>query len=452
MKLMRSIITLYEEFFRNNFSELILEGLNENEKKAFEFFEASTSKELDDASMDRMLFIFLYGKSGNREAYKSFKRKFKKKLRHIASLTNGDIIHGAKEKFGLLDTYTAVYKMMYLGLRDPVIKEAELLLSQAIKMLNYKIARDTCWILVHHYCQFETEKKHRDHYNSIYQNLNKLCDIEYKAQIIYGEALKSKNSDTINQKRINSFLKNMRALGKSLDEDSLYYYFYYYKINLLFTTGLEYKKWCLEAIDYYSKLDSRFNYYVSMFRNRIINYYLEINQYRESESNLLSLLNGSKKYTNIWYRYSITLIRVYLRLGNYQNANKWHTLIINSRKFRTLEKSHRTNLLILGMYVKLGLDKTKEVKLHRIRYNVIYQKHPIEDEVLNFLAAEIICLIKNGNTNVERHLKILRERSNGDKRCLAFCDTVEFGKKYTVEESSSFEKEIIEYEKLIRMM
>jgi len=452
MKLLRSTITLYDEVFKNDCADTIIQKLNAKENMAFDLISETIVKELDDTTLDRKLFITLYDKTGDREAYKSFKRKLKTKLRRIASLAVSKGSQRQKEEFQLLDSYSSIYKMIYMGLRDPAIKEAELLLSKSIKRLNYRIARDTCWLLVHHHCQFELEKDLKEKYHAQYKELNALCEIEYQAQIIYGEALKTVKYSTITARRQEGFIMKMDELGKVLDRESYLYHVFFFKIHLLFSEGETYKDWCLEAIDYYSNLWYDHTHYVSLFRNHLLDYYLSIHEYARAELNLLTLLDDSKRYSYPWYRYAITLVKTYLRINDFEKADIWHRRLINSRKFRTLEKSHRNHLLILGMYVKIGLGKSKEVKLHRARYNVIYQKHPIDEEVVNFLAAEIICLIKNGKLDVESKLKTLRKLAYDDVRCISFCDTIEFGTKYRVEESSSFEKEIIEYERLVRMI
>ena len=45
-----------------------------------------------------------------------------------------------------------------------------------------------------------------------------------------------------------------------------------------------------------------------------------------------------------------------------------------------------------------------------------------------------------------------RDISNFDETSISFCDAIKYETKYKVEVASSFEKEIIEYRKLVRMI
>ena len=71
---------------------------------------------------------------------------------------------------------------------------------------------------------------------------------------------------------------------------------------------------------------------------------------------------------------------------------------------------------------------------------------------INFLIAEIIYDIKSGKMDLEKKINNLAKLGKDSNRITALCNFIKYGKRFNPTEKSSFEKEIVEHERLISLI
>jgi len=446
MKMLRSVITNYENEFKSDLSEVIVNGFNEKQKVAFRII--LENAELEDSVLNKKLARQLYDCNPSFSTYKSFKEKFSKDILKIVYLNKSSGSDLQKIVFELQEELLAINKLIYMGLRFAAEKQFNKTLSKALKYQNYEIARSLSLLIIDHYALYGKEKEQKDAIKK-YRAISDICEQENEIKIIYGELIKYK--EVTNEIKIH-YRKILADLENRLEFDSYMYRCKFYQVKLILCKDNEYESICNEAISYFTKLWFNHSAYISIFRNRLLNFKISQGDFVKSKLVLNALMDDHRPFTYHWYLYSLTYVRVLLYSGDSREAFKWYHKIVESRNYKTLPKDHRNEWEVLGMYVYLMTDEIDSISIRKVKYNLNYNRVERSKNNINFLIAELFYEIKTGRPDIDRKINHLQKLSKGNKRVSALCRALKTGKKYKPETKASFDTEIVEHERLVSLI
>lgn len=452
MKVIRSIVNTYNSTFKSSCADPILDSLNENEKLAWRIILENDG--LNDSQLNTKIAKVLYDNSPHSNAYKTFKRNFAKKLRRIVTVSISKGSEMQKDAFELMDDYNAMMKLLYTGYYKASMHLAETLLNRAIKFQNYFLAKSICLLLLKTYGTHQPARRKK--YVDKYDELEITCHVEYKSILLFTDLVSWEIEGDITEEQRAFVTQNIENLKLKLPYDSIVYHYYYYQIQLKVCEKAEYEKWCREAVDHFEGLWYKHTYYVSLFRNRLMDFYLRTGEYAKAELNLITLLDDTKDYSIAWYRFAITFIAVNLKLAKNEIAREWYSRLVRSKKYRAVPKALKNELEILGMYLHVAVGEIENISIRKIKYNLNADKAYLAKENIQFLVGEIAYLILSGKVDVDAKVNHLRKVVTNSKknveRCLAYCDYIDSGKPFDIKDDSQWKDEILSYEQLIKIV
>ena len=184
--------------------------------------------------------------------------------------------------------------------------------------------------------------------------------------------------------------------------------------------------------------------FTSIFHRRLVHYRFEKGDYSIGTLKVLEeVILKVSQYSDAWYRYVHTMVKILLNLEDFNQAFKWIKKVLQSKKFRYQPKDHRNEWQLLQMYYWLMNGKYDEVNIRKIKYNLNYNKTEKSNANIPFLIGELIYLLKTGAQNLDRKINHLRNtlrsqcKGNELNRGLGICDAVQKGQKFNVEKSKS---------------
>ena len=444
--MLRTVITNYENEFKNELSEVVVRGFNENQKKAFKII--LKNADLEDSILNKKLAQELYKCSPSFSTYKSFKETFSKSLLKIVSLNQSRGSDIQKMAFELEEEVTAIKKLIYMGLRPAAKSQFNKTLAKALKYHNYELARTVALLIVDHYALYGNELEHMTAISK-YQSISIICEQENIIKTIYGKLIKCK---TISEEVKSKYENILVDLEGRIEFDSYLYRCKYYLIKLIIIDESKYEEICNEAIAYFSNLWFNHSSYISIFRNRLLKHKISKGDFVKSKLVLSALMDDHRPFTYHWYLYALTYVRVLLYAGDTQEAYKWYQKVVDSRNYITLPKDHRNEWEVLGMYVYLMKDEINSISIRKVKYNLNYNRVNRSQNNINFLVAELIYDIKSGKMDIDKKINHLQKLCDGDKRVSALCSSLQTGKKYNPNDKSTFENEIVEHERLVSLI
>lgn len=446
MKLLRALITNYENEFKNELSEIIVNGFNSKQKKAFQFIHENSH--LDESILNTKLAEELYECSPSHSTYKSFKATFTKRMLKIVNLKEGRGSELQKVTFELHEELMAINKLVGMGFRHGAKELFNKVMSRALKYQKYEIARSLSLIIIRHHIYYGTSNQQKEAVAK-YEYINSICEQENEIKNIYGDLAKHKILSDKVKLRYKVLLED---LVNRLEFDSYLFHYYYYSIELLMCSDGEYEDKCYEAIDYFSNLWFKHTTHIAIFRNRLLKYRISKKDFVKSKLVLNVLMEEHRPFTYHWYLYAITYVRVLLYSEDTGEAYKWYTKIIDSRNYITLPKDHRKECEVLGMYVYLMVDAIDRISIRRVKYNLNYNKKERSKNHINFLVAELIYDIKSGKLDIDKKVNHLQKLGKDNQRIIALCKSLRTGAKYNPKVEGSFDDEIVAHERLVSLV
>ncbi len=444
--MLRTIITNYDNEFKNSLSEVIIKEFNDKQKMAFRIILENTS--LEDSILNKKLADELYGCSPSHSTYKSFKDTFSKLLLRIVSLNESRGSDLQKVAFELQDELNAINKLVYMGLRNAVKSQFNKTMHKALKYHNYEVARSISIKIIEHHSLYGSKKEQIEAISK-HQEIGTICEQENTIKIIYGEIIKR---DFISKKIKSKYNDILEDLEKRLEFDSFLYRGYYYNIKLIISDDNNYEDICNEAIDYFSNLWFNHAAYISIFRNRLLKHKISKGDFVKSKLVLNALMSDHRIHTYHWYLYALTYVRVLLYSGDSREAYKWYRKVVDSRNYITLPKDHRNEWEVLGMYVYLMMEDIDSISIRKVKYNLNYNRIERSKNNINFLVAELIYDLKSGKVDIDKKVKHLQKLGNDNTRISALCKSLKTGQKYNPDTKGSFEHEIVAHERLLSLI
>ena len=396
MKMLRSVIERYEDEFKNEFSQIVIDKLNNKQKLALNII--LENPELDDFALNKKMAQELYNNVTSYSSYKSFKKSFQRVIFKIVYLhvSNGSQLQ--KIFFELQEEIVVIKKLNYFGMRSAAKVQYNKTLSKALKYQNFEVAKTISLIIIEHYAFYGKENQLTE-IISKYEKLDKICKLQTEIKILYGYLIKKKN---ISDKDKERHLELLNEMESKLEFDSWMYRCFYFFIKLIICKKEKYEIICRESIEYFSNLPFNHSAYISIFRNRLLNYKIANGDLLKSKLVLKDQMNDYKIFTYHWYIYALTYVRVLLYAGDTSEAYKWYKKVADSRNYITLPKDHRNEWEVLGMYVYLMADNMEAISIRKVKYNLNYNKTERSKNNINFLIAELIYDIKSGKLDIDK--------------------------------------------------
>lgn len=436
----------YETEFKNEFSEVIFKKLNKFQKKAYHII--LDNADLDNARLNKKLAKELYNSNPSFSTYKSFKKSFISKFEKVAYLSKSKGSFIQKITFELNEEICIINKLINKGYRTAIEKQFRKTLSKALKFHKFEIARSVLERMIEHYSLFGTNKE-RNEILSKYKIVNKQCDLQIQILTMYGSLI---NSKFLSKENKIENLKNLEHLNSQISLDNHTFKCYYFFIKQILCSKANYESICLEAIEYLTNLNFHHQSYISIFRNRLLNYKIANEDFLNSKFLLLDLICSQSIFSYQWYLYALTYVRVLLYSGENNEAFKWYNKVTNSRNYITLPKDHRNEWEVLGMYVYLMVDDVERISIRKVKYNLNYNRTERSKNNINFLVAELVYNLKSGKVDIDKKIDHLHKLGKGNNRIVSFCKTLKTGKKYSPKNKGSFYDEIVAHERLVSLV
>jgi hypothetical protein len=454
MILLRSILSLYEEFFKNEFTELIINDFNEKEQLARKIILDNIL--LDDTLLKAKLASKIYNSKPNNPSFRSFVSSFEKKVILIASMAKSKGSQIQQIRFSIQKDYTAFQNLLMLGIKDPGIMLGKKLYKKAIYYHDYKTALNVVEIIFQYFVSFGT-KMEALQFDQLYRDIDKIYKAEHKSRLMFSMVLHAIKKKKIIDLKDENFVKWMEFTEKSLHSNSSDFHFFFYQIKLKLSKGQEYKYWCEEAIKYFKNLYFSHDAFLSVFRRRLLHFNLENGDLSITTLKLLKeIINKEIQYSNSWYIYVHTLVKTLMYLNDFNEASKWINKVLKSKKYRFIPKDHRNEWELINMYYCLMTDNHLKINIRKIKYNLNYGQTKNSSDNIPFLIGELMYLLKTGENKIDRKINHLRNTIKDQckglelERGLGFCDAVQKGQKFVAKKSEkSFENEYVFYEKLL---
>lgn len=454
MILLRSILSLYEEFFKNDFTELIINDINEKEQLATKIILDNIL--LDDTLLKVKLASKIYNSKPDNPSFRSFVSAFEKKVVLIASMAKSKGSQIQQIRFSIQKEYAAFQNLLMLGIKDPGILLGKKLYKKALYYHDYKTALNVVEIIFQYFVSFGTKKEVLQ-FDQLYKDIDKICKAEHKIKLMFSKVLHAKKKNILIDLKDEHFVKWIEVTEQTLHSNSSDFHFFFYQIKLKLSKDQEYKYCCEEAIKYFESLYFEHNAFLSVYRRRLLHFNLENGDLSITTLKLLKeIINKEIQYSNSWYLYVHTLVKTLMYLNDFNEASKWINKVLRSKKFRFIAKDHRNEWELINMYYCLMTDNHLKVNIRKIKYNLNYNKTQKSSDNIPFLIGELIYLLKTGEKELDRKINHLRNtiknqcKGNELQRGLGFCDAVQKGQKFVAKKSEkSFESEYVFYEKLL---
>ncbi|MDF1699488.1 MAG: hypothetical protein P1U56_26785, partial [Saprospiraceae bacterium] len=317
-------------------------------------------------------------------------------------------------------------------------------------------ARNLCKLLVRHYGTFGNKKDH-ELFKDKYKQISAIIDLEYNCELIYSGLVHEMKRNEISHKLRNSTEEWLKFAEARLFIESADFHYYYYQIKLKLCSNIEYENICFEAINYFEKLYFNHSVFISVFKNKLVQFRLNKGDISlNTLKNLISLREEHLRNSASWNRYTHSLVKIYLNRGEYLEAGKWISIVKGTRTYRNIPKPHRNEWELLGMYKYIMAGEFDEVNIRKIKYNLNYSKTEKSSNNIPFLIGELVYLLKIGENELDRKINHLRNviknqcKGNELERGLGFCNAVQKGQKFKAKKSkNSFQNEYVFYEKLL---
>lgn len=452
MELLRSIVILYDQVFSNESTDAILLNMNDLEKSAFEII-ATTEEHISNKELKCILAKKLYNSSSTNPSFRSFLATLNKKMMRIASMSKSKGSNIQKLRFDIQEEYSAFKKIALNGMIEVVLKSGKNLVRKAIRYHDYNTARCVVEYIFQYYVSQEDDEQ-IEIYHKKYLEIEEICRLEHECKLQFGQV----SSDRIiNESSRKELMRWLEQSQNRLEIASSDFHFFYYKIQLAISDGEEYEKYCELAIVYFEKLYFNHATYISIFRNRLADYLIKKNDISLKTLGVLKdLLQNSIRYSNSWYLYAFTYVKVNINRGEINETKKWIDRVLRSGKFRTLEQKQRNQWKLMEMYLHIISGNFDEVKVSSVKHSLGYKSVIKSNQNVSFLIGELIYLLKIGELNLDKKINHLRKilslttKGNELERGVGFCDAVQNGVKFSVHKTeNSFDNEYVFYEKLL---
>ncbi len=454
MNLLRSIISLYEEVFKNDSTEPIFTKFNAKEKLAARII--LNNLFLDDSLLRSKLSHEIYKSKPDNPSFRSFISTLEKKTVLIASMAKSKGSEIQKIRFSLIREYAAFQNLFMLGISESGIRLGKKLYKKAIYYHDYKTALNVVEILFQYLVSFGSHKEALK-FDNIYENIDKICKAEHESKLMFLKVLNAEKTNKLSGLESEYFSKWLKLAEQTLYASSSDFHFFFYQIKLKLSHGDEYEFWCKKAIEYFENLYFNHSAFISAFHRRLVHYRFEQGDVSIATLKLLKEVTVQvKQYSDAWYRYVHTMVKMLLNLEDYNESIKWINKVLRSKKFRYQPKDHKNEWQLIQMYYYLMKGEYDEVNIRKIKYNLNYNRTKKSSDNIPFLIGELIYLLKIGEKDLDRKVNHLRNtiqnqcKGNELKRGLGFCDAVQKGQTFVAKKSkASFKNEYVFYEKLL---
>lgn len=257
--------------------------------------------------------------------------------RKIASVqNNGSYIE--KISFTVYNQFNAVCNLFHLGLRDEAVELAMEVLKYAEKYQYFAIAQQLYKRLIEDsFLQQDVISVHK--YNLLYRKYSDVVELEYQAQLMYGE-LNYNHNRGLESNEI-EIIRGLNQIEEKLPFDSLTYHYYYHSCQLILASENEYEGKLQNAIKYFESLFYNHNSYLSSFVIKLVLHYQKNGNYKEAEVLLSSHLKRCKEGSTMWFKYMKTTCLLYLSAGEMIKAKNCSNVVVESEKFQNLSERDR---------------------------------------------------------------------------------------------------------------
>lgn len=248
-------------------------------------------------------------------------------IQRIASMSCPEDLH-LDVTFKIRQTFLAIYNLLALGFKTLAIDLAIDLVEEAETSHNYKIALDLCDLLIIHYIQIDDPSSIRT-YKLLYDKFAQIVSNEHETTLLYWEVIENYSKVAFQGEKEIDSLVNAFLLRKPYDPINAPYYFYRLKAVLL--QGKELEDLYLKAIEYFTALFGKHDTFIAFFKQQLIQYYLNHNEFQKADSLLKTIESGSI----FWFKTYLVYAKALLKKRDLY-VNDICLLIMEHPNYRTL--------------------------------------------------------------------------------------------------------------------
>ncbi len=243
-----------------------------------------------------------------------------------------------KASFRIYDMYLGICKLYKRGLREPAVLLSKKLVKTAVYYQEYNIAAELAKYLVNHAAQFDsriTSKKYLD----LYEEYSSMSDLEFKARQVFNQVYYNHEHhiDT-DREEIDKALLDIQKVMKL---DSIAYRAYYYQCKCLLSTGEDYLNWINEAISYFEGEYFRHDAYISHFKFKLIQNYINLNDLVTAFNLFEEAISESAEGSYAWLKYMFSYIELLAKQRRLKEAGENFEIATNHEIFASLAEDDR---------------------------------------------------------------------------------------------------------------
>jgi len=248
-------------------------------------------------------------------------------IRLIASLDpQGNSIQS--NEIEIRQTHLAIQNLVSLGFIETAVNMAIDLIPKAQSSQNLLVIQDLCQLLISHYFKIDTPESVLN-FKRLFDKVHSIVALEHETLLLCGRAiLNQEKTPSTDLSKISVLLTSIK---KKLHIDSTWYHYYYYQFRAILLNGEDLENLYLEAIDYFRKLHFKHGYFANIFLEKLIHYYLKLNNLEGVENILGTIEPGSI----FWFKSYLTYTKELLNQKDLK-ANDTCTLTMNHSAFAEL--------------------------------------------------------------------------------------------------------------------
>lgn len=261
--------------------------------------------------------------------------------------------------FQILDRYVAICKLFKRGLRKPAVKLTKELLEKSVYYQEYSISAELAKYLVNHAAQFDskiTSKKYMD----LYEEYKSMADLEFKARQIFNTVYYNHEHHLDTDK--NEIDNALLDIQKVMRLDSITYRAYYYQCKCLLSKGEEYLNWINEAIEYFENEYFKHDAYISHFKYKLIQNYINQDMVGEAFKILEEAISESVEGNYAWLKYMFSYIELLAKDGRLKEAGEKFEHATSQEIYHSLPEDDQQYWEVLRKMVYDGHNVLKNIE------------------------------------------------------------------------------------------
>jgi len=224
-----------------------------------------------------------------------------------------------KASLQIHEVFLCITKLFKFGFREPAVALSKELLETSVYYQEYTISAELAKYLVNHAAQFDSQITSQK-YMDLYEEYRFMADLEFKARQVFNKVyynhehhLETDNAEI--NKALHDIQKVMRL-------DSITYRAYFYQCQCLLSKGEEYLKWINEAIAYFENEYFQHDSYISHFKYKLIQNYINQGDTITALSLLEETIAACAEGNYAWLKYMFCYIELLAKEGRAKEAGE----------------------------------------------------------------------------------------------------------------------------------